>query len=199
MRKAIITAILFFLVCNSSNAQKGKRYPNGISVDPDIEKTIRKMKDVNEFSPLLYKNDTLADDGMMSALAAMMPYTSVVNIAKGDTTLMLMNMLTASGFEITFHSDSIRTEYFVSSKDCKCFKSKLNDAALSYGAGSEPTQLTLVLNKRTGFQIGETIYGYIKMSGGGFYYFPNESSTYEKQSYNYEGYFKAAFQPLDIK
>ncbi|MGC4104304.1 hypothetical protein [Ferruginibacter sp.] len=187
--------VLSILLITKLAAQQSTTFPIGISVDPGIEKICKKQKNLNAFTIKEYIDDVPEKSGLLSSVP--WPLSSMVTINKKDTLCTFINVIAPIGFQLSFRNDSCFVETFVSSRSCKCFKSKLSDSALSYGAGTSPDTLILVLSKRQDLHKGDIIYGYIKTMGGEIYHFPTETPVnYDRQRFEYEGYFKFEFSPL---
>lgn len=186
--------ILFNISCHSKT---NSNFSEGLTIDPNIEKLIKKQKKINEFSVSFLRNDTIDNEPITKGVFGL-PLTPIIQAAENDTALVFLNMLALNGFKINLKKDSNHVEYFLSSKSCECFKNELTDPGLSYGASTKPTNFTLVLNKASNFKQDEMIFGYIRMSGGHFYRL-RSGNSFDKISYLYEGYFKVKFQPLIIK
>lgn len=195
----MIKSCLLFLSIFSfamSYGQKELSYPQGITVDPAIEKLCKSKKDINSFKIAHLINDTISSQPILSSLNEI-PLTSFVTLDKKDTLLTFMGMFIPWGFQINLRTTGCEVLTFVSSRSCKCFKDSLSESNLNYGAGARSSSVTLVLNKMNDIKLGDKIYGYIKTKGGNIYHISGVDGKYDKWNFGYEGFFVVEFKPIN--
>jgi hypothetical protein len=175
--------------------QKEVDFPQGITIDPTIEKLCKSKKDVNSFKIVHFINDSISSHPMLNSISKL-PLTSFVSLDKNDTLFTFIGMLVPWGFQIHLKNKGCELVTFVSSKSCKCFKDSLSESNLGYGAAAKPTSLTLVLSKINNINVSDKIYGYLKTNGGDIFHFREGQKKYEKWSFQYEGFFVVEFLPI---
>lgn len=192
------TLLSIFIILLSCNQKMDKSFPEGFTIDPEIEQICQQKKDsINSFTIQYFEDDSLAKN-LFKSVADNFPIIPMVNLTASDTSLNFINMLTNSGFTIAFSKSGSEVSYSQSSRSCKCFKDSLTQKEPLYGGSATPQKLTLVLNKRHGLKQGDEIYGYIDFSGGSFYrLISEEKKEYKKISASCRGYFRVEMK--DIK
>lgn len=192
MIKTIALIISIFISAFNCHGQESNKYPLGFTIDTKIKDVAKKDKSLNKFKIQNYVNDTIdvAAKPMLEMIMAF-GFTPIFINNKTDTLINFMNAMAFSGLQIYFKKDSIYAETYVSSKNCKCFKSDSLQKNVSYGAGYRPLSQIIVFNKKPTFTKGEKIYGYLKTSGG--YLFQENQTSFDKLRYDFEGYFEITF------
>jgi hypothetical protein len=175
--------------------QKEVDFPQGITIDPSIEKLCKSKKDVNSFKIVRLINDSISSQPILNSINKL-PLTSFVSLDKNDTLITFIGMVVPYGFQINLKDKGCEILTFVSSKSCMCFKDSLSESNLGYGASAKPTSLTLVLSKINNIKVRDKIYGYIKTNGGDIFHFLGRKENYEKWSFQYEGFFVVEFLPI---
>jgi hypothetical protein len=179
----------------SCKGQTGKIYPEGITVDPGIEKACNQKKNsVNSLNIVYYVNDTVDTNPAINLLGKL-PVTPLTKFSADDTVINLMNMLSLSGIFLTFSKTGVKVEYYVSSRSCLCYKDSLSQQSFGYGAAATPGKLTLVLSKKDNFKENDVLYGYIETQGGS-YYVKNGNNDPDKRRADYRGYFKVTMSGM---
>lgn len=199
-----LLCVLCIVLFQNTYAQAQMVFPNGITIDPGIERKVKEQKpkdsnpfdrNMNVFKTTRFINDSIVPVEETVETLAAMSWMTHINIDKADTTILFIGMMGAWGFQVRFKNDTTDVKTAASSRNSKWFKDKLTDKGLHYGASATPDSITLVLSKRYGIKKGDKIYGYIKTTGGNFYQFPteNENDPYNKLRYDFEGYFEVDF------
>ena len=185
-------ALFCFIGCKSQTA---KIYPQGITVDPEIEKICNQKKDsLNAFGVTYYVNDKVYTNPLSSSLGKF-PLTPLVQFTATDTVINFMNMLSTTGLALTFSNTGCKVQYYQASRSCLCFKNSLSQDSLSYQASATPDSMILVLSKKDNFRKNDVLYGYIETQGGG-YYARSGDNNFDKRSAAYRGYFKVSMKEM---
>ncbi len=187
-------AIFLFISCK---AQTGKIYPEGITVDPEIEKICNQKKDsLNSFFVTYYVNDAVYTNPLSKSFGQF-PLTPLVQFTATDTVINFMNMLSTTGIAITFSKTGCKVQYYQASRSCLCFKNSLSQDSLSYQASAIPDKMVLVLSNKDNFKKNNVLYGYIETHGGG-YYAKQGDNNFDKRSAAYRGYFKVNMKEMEF-
>lgn len=187
-------ALFIFISCK---AQSEKKYPEGITVDPEIEKVCKQKKNsLNSFQVTHYVNGTEYTNPLSESFSKF-PLTPLVHFTPTDTVINFMNMLTTNGIALTFSKTGGKVQYYQASRSCLCFKNSLSQDSLSYQGSAIPDKMIVVLSKKDNFKKGDVLYGYIETQGGG-YYAKRGENDFDKRSAAYKGYFKVSMKEIEF-
>jgi hypothetical protein len=189
MRLVLFTISVGFLLCLQACAQDTATRHNGYTIDPAVNKAIKK-KDISEGHASLDAEWIENDKPAIFPLSSTgMPCYAFYGVESDTTKIDIFSMFGTIGLRICLYKDSTWVFHFVSfrNRDSRTFKQHLDDKEYQFSPDAKAKKYKLVLTEE--LKIGEPIKGYVEFESVDFY--QKTEAGDKKRNYNAKGYFRA--------